>query len=522
MSKDTIYGKIYSAMSETNSQQHGSNTIHTLYIGCFVAIVLSAVILRMYKAYYTGVIYDEALTYFRFARDFNSAVSDYSTTNNHLLNSVLIYLSVNILGQLGSFMGVPAIRLPAFFFGIVYVVSIAVIIESALRNRPLKILVLALCLSNYFIFDLSILARGYAIALGAVYCELLLVILYPTLLKDYDKSMVFLLSALNFIALGAMLTSLYTIVPLNLAFLAVMYHTKNDCAAADKPSGAFKKVLLKKVFEMGSAIMCFSSLPLALLYIKVITTIISAAAVKSEINEAPATILNALITEGLFSKWGFHLWNLENITRAIMLPVMLILAVLFILNIIVNKKTLTPAALIILSVLAASFSLAYIAHTAAGLSLGFTRNHVFWLPLIVLTAGIIADGALDCRIIGQVFMRAGTCLICLILIVLTAGPLASLRVVTTYDWRTQSVVGPLLRELKKTDATRRWRVGFSDKLDFNLFPYLFYNGEAYRISDSDVAVYHISEQNQHPENPYEYDLFKKFDCIVVLAARTQR
>ncbi|WP_420266666.1 hypothetical protein [Candidatus Magnetominusculus dajiuhuensis] len=497
--------------------RHSSNVIHKLYIGCFVAIVLSAVILRMYKACYTGVIYDEALTYFRFARDFNSAVSDYSTTNNHLLNSVLIYLSVNIFGQLGNFMGVPAIRLPAVVFGIVYVVSIAIIIEAALRSRPLKLLVLALCLSNYFIFDLSILARGYAIALGAVYCELLLVIFYPTLLKDYDKSMVFLLSALNFIALGAMLTSLYTIVPINLAFLAVMYHTKNACVATGKPSGAFKKV-----FEMGSAIMCFSSLPLALLYINVIKTIISAAAVNSEINEAPATILKALITEGLFSKWGFHLWNLEMITRAIMLPVMLILAVLFILNIIVNKKTLTPAALIILSVLAASFSLAYIAHTAAGLSLGFTRNHVFWLPMIVLAGGIIADGALDARIIGTWFMRAGTCLVCLVLIILTAGPLASLHVVTTYDWKPQSVVGPLLRELKKIDATRRWRVGFSDKLQFDLFPYLFYNGEAYRISDSDVAVYPISEQNQHPENLYEYDLFKKFDCIVALASRPRR
>ncbi|MBF0487959.1 MAG: hypothetical protein HQK98_07335 [Nitrospirae bacterium] len=515
-------------MPGTNSQQHGrsivhgSIIIHKLYIGCFVAVVLSAVILRMYKACYTGVIYDEALTYFRFARNFNSAVSDYSTTNNHLLNSVLIYLSVNIFGRLGNFMGVPAIRLPAVFFGIIYVVSIALTIETALRNRPLKLLVLTLCLSNYFIFDLSILARGYAIALGAVYCELFLVILYPTLLKDYDKSMVFLISALNFTALGAMLTSLYTIVPINLAFLAVMYHTKNACAATSKPYGPVKNILLKKVFEMGSAIMCFSSLPLALLYINVIKTIISAAVVNSEINEAPATILKALITECLFSKWGFHLWNFEMIIRDIMLPTMLILIALFILNIMVKKRTLTPAALIILSVLATSFLLACGAHAAAGLSLGFTRNHVFWLPMIVLTGGIIADGALDARIIGMWFMRAGTCLICLILIILIAGPLASLHVVTTYDWKPQSVVGPLLRELKKTDATRRWRVGFSDNLEFDLFPYLFYNGEAYSISDSDVAVYPISEQNQHPENLYEYDLFKKFDCIVALASRPRR
>ncbi|MBF0457337.1 MAG: hypothetical protein HQK99_05530 [Nitrospirae bacterium] len=482
-------------MSEENSDK--------LYTGCYIAVVLAAVTLRIYKAYYTGIIYDEALTYFRFARDFNSAVSNYSTTNNHLLNSVFIYLSVKVMGQTGMFIGVPAIRLPAVFFGIVYVASVAVTIEAALRNKTIKILALVACLFNYFIFDLSILARGYAIALGAVYMELMLIVLYP---RYRDRSMVILFSALNFIALGAMLTSLYTIVPLNIAFLAVIYHT-NARQVSDK---AFEKA-----FEMGSMIMCYSSFALAVLYYKVIITIVSASAKNSEINEAPVTILKSLITEGLFSKWRFQVPHLPDI----MLSAMLCLAVLFILNIVVNKKTVTPAAIIIMSVLATSFPLAYIANKTGGLSLGFTRNHVFWLPLIVLTAGIIMEGALAFLVKAGVGVLTSS--IILIAVIMTAGPLMSLHAVTTYDWKPQSVVGPLLRELRKTDAARHWKVGFSDKLEFNLYPYYFYNNEVYRINDSDVSVYHISEKNLSAVSAYKYDLFKEFDCVVVLAGPAQ-
>lgn len=501
------------------TEGHNSKITHKLYIGCFAVIVLLAVILRIYKAYYTGVIYDEALTYFRFSRDFNSAVSNYSSTNNHLLNSVLIYLSVKVFGQSGSFLGVPAIRLPAVVFGIVYVVSIALVIETALKDRLLKILVLGVCLFNYLIFDLTILARGYAIALGAVYLELLVIVLYPTLLKDKANSMVIVFSALNFIALGAMLTSLYTIVPLNLAFLAVMFHhtriTAAQLTASDRPYAALKKTL-----QAGAAIMCLSAVPLALLYNKVFTKIVSASGKHSEVNDTLITILKSLITEGLFTSWEFPVSSILNIIQTIILPLMAALTVLFLLNVTVNKKAPAPAAFIVLSVLAASFLFAYAARTAAGLSLGFTRNHVFWLPLIFLSAGIVMEGASDVRVRALVTLKAGIyAAACMVSVVLIAGPLMSLHAVTTHDWKPQSMVGPLLRQLSKTDPLRRWRVGFSDKLEYNLYPYLFYNNEAYRISDSNAAVYHISEKDLHAGNLYQYDLFKKFDCVVVLAVQ---
>ncbi len=495
-----------------------ASKINRLYLMCFVSIVLLAIVLRVYKAYYTGVIYDEALTYFKFALDINSAVSNYSTTNNHLLNSVLIYLSVEAFGRFDTLLGVPAIRIPAVFFGIVYVISVALTIWHTLRNKTVKIIIMGLCLFNYYVFDLSILARGYAIALGAVFLELLLIILYPTLLKDKDKTMALVFSALNFTALGAMLTSLYTVVPLNLALLGVVYSTSARDAVAGKSRSAFMKA-----FEMGSAIVCVSCVTLGLLYKDVIMAVISISGKNKPINDTPLTILKSLITEGLF-KWESHLSYLQDISPYIILPLTLILTGLFIVNV-ATKKALSVEASIVLLILAASFLLAYTAHKAAALSLGFARNHVFWLPMMFITAGIIMDGALGVfdywRVNSSIFPKAVKYVLSLFVIlssiVLMAGTFASPRVVTTYDWRPQSVVGPLLRQLNKTDPSRRWRLGFSGRMEFNRYPYLYYNNEVYVIEDSNVKVYHISEKERSPGKLYEYEFFKKFDCVVVLA-----
>ncbi|MBF0516986.1 MAG: hypothetical protein HQK97_07695 [Nitrospirae bacterium] len=493
----------------------GAIVTRKLYILSFAAVVLMAVILRIYKAYYTGVIYDEALTYFRFSRSLDSAVSNYSSTNNHVLNSVLIYLSTRGLGQLGSFMWVPAIRLPAVFFGLVYVASISLIIALAIKNRIIKFLLLGACLFNYFLFDLSILARGYALALGAVYLELLLVVLYPTYLRGRDRMMVFLFSGLNFIALGGMLTSFYTIVPVNLAFLAVACHSKIN-------TGLKRPSTLIRAIQTGVAIMCISACALVLLYSRLITKIVSVSGKKSEINNPLSTILTSLTDEGLFLKSQFYHFHPEAIIQLIMLPALAVLAILFILNLLINKKTVTPAAAIIILVLAASFSLAYAARTAGGVSLGFTRNHVFWLPLMFLSVGIITEGALallEPHIITPLALKACIYVLASVIffssIILITGPIASTQVVTTHDWAAQSVVAPLIRQLHKTDPTRHWRLGFSDKLEYNLYPYLFYNAEVYRIIDADIAVYPLSEQALHGGIFYEYDLFKKFDCVVV-------
>ncbi|MCG6553254.1 MAG: hypothetical protein L7F77_13095, partial [Candidatus Magnetominusculus sp. LBB02] len=431
-----------------------------LYAGLFAFVVIFAIVLRIYKAYYTGIIYDEALTYFRFAKDFKSAFSNYSSTNNHLLNSVFIHISVAVFGQRGSFLGIPAIRLPAVFFGIVYTIAISAVIAVTLRDRLLKILILTSCLFNHFIFDLTILARGYAIGMGAVYLELLLIVLYPRHLKGRDKSMVIAMSVLNFMVIGGMLTSVYTIIPLNVVFLAVAFHTK-------KHTGSASPEALKKVFEVGSGILWFSSFALSLLYFQIARTIIEASDELSEVKLSPITILKSLIDDGIFSGCLLHAPP-DTVPLVIIATALLftLLAVLFALN---YKKAATVPALAILSVLTASFSLSCIVYWAAGVSLGFTRNHVFWLPLIILSAGVLADGAKAARAV--LFP-----LIVLILLILTAVSFMSPYVVTINDWRQQSVVGPLLRQLKKTDPGRHWMVGFSDKLPYNLFPYLFYNG----------------------------------------------
>ncbi|MBF0319682.1 MAG: hypothetical protein HQL01_07765 [Nitrospirae bacterium] len=497
--------------------EHNCAVRNRLYLLCFVSIVLAAVILRMYKAYYTGVIYDEALTYFRFARDLNSAVSDYSAPNNHLLNSILIFFSVKAFGQSGTLLGVPAIRIPAVFFGIVYVISVALTIWLTLTNRMARIIVLALCLFNYYVFDLSILARGYAIALGAVYLELLLIVLYLTRLKDKNKTMVFLFSVLNFTALGAMLTSLYTIVPLNLALLAVVYYSERAVHVKQPGHTEIKSKPFKKTFEVGCAILWFSSLTLALLYKSTIKSAIYYSGKSAELSESPGSILKSLIADCMLRRELYE--HTLPIAAAL---VLLILSVLFVINIIIGKSV-SNTALIICSVLSGSILLAYILSTLTRTPMGYTRNHVFWLPLIFLCIGVVADGALalfNLRNVSPIIHKAGKYSLYLIIILISVALIAamapSLHAVNISDWKAQSVVGPLARQLKKTAPLRHWKIGFSEELPYNLYPCQFYMNEVYEIKNSNVAVYHISEHKQSGVRPYEYELFREFDCLVVV------
>ena len=164
-------------MTETNT-----NPIHiilkrlsgkwTVAGALFLIILGIAIGLRVYKAHNTGIIYDEVWTYEDYCTDFHTAVTKYTAENNHVLNSVFIVFTQKIFGSYEHFL-----RIPSLVFGILFCCSLAVIINKTIHSRLFKIVILAVILFNWFIVDLTFLARGYAIALGATFCGMA-VILY--------------------------------------------------------------------------------------------------------------------------------------------------------------------------------------------------------------------------------------------------------------------------------------------------------------------------------------------------------
>ena len=57
-----------------------------------VAVLIAGVVLRVYKAGYTGMIFDEIWTVEDFCKNFHTAVTKFHT-NNHIINSIFIVLT---------------------------------------------------------------------------------------------------------------------------------------------------------------------------------------------------------------------------------------------------------------------------------------------------------------------------------------------------------------------------------------------------------------------------------------------
>ncbi len=169
-----------------------------------VIVMFLGIGVRVYKMHCTGIVADEAWTYRDFCKDLQAAVTNFKSTNNHVLNSILIVLTRKVLGEYEHF-----IRMPALLFGGLFCIAVANIIQKTITSSVLKIVLLLLILMNWFIVDLTYLARGYAIALGATFAGIAVLInLLSRTAEDAKVNwlVVILLIAMNFLALGSMLS----------------------------------------------------------------------------------------------------------------------------------------------------------------------------------------------------------------------------------------------------------------------------------------------------------------------------
>lgn len=115
------------------------------------------------RAYLLSITHDEALTFLSHAsRSFGDIFKDTGLfkSNNHLINTVLIKIFVNIFG-LSEFV----VRIPALLGFALYLVSSLKILRLFLKGA-LGTVGLALLALNPFMIDLFSCARGYSLGLG--------------------------------------------------------------------------------------------------------------------------------------------------------------------------------------------------------------------------------------------------------------------------------------------------------------------------------------------------------------------
>ena len=146
----------------------------------------------------------------------------FTTTNNHVLNSVLMYYAHKYFSFYEHF-----IRIPSLSAGIMFSLSIAYVVYKTVRSRALQVAALALVSLVPFVFNYSFLARGYSFALAGIFAEIAFVLwLFDHKIKfRYWPIPVVVISLMNFLAFGAMLSSILLLAAFNITFI-LLYSPK--------------------------------------------------------------------------------------------------------------------------------------------------------------------------------------------------------------------------------------------------------------------------------------------------------
>jgi uncharacterized membrane protein len=166
--------------------------------------------------------YDESATFlYNASRPLVVAVSYYNSPNNHLFHTLLVHLAHSIFGSAPW-----AVRLPAFFFGVLLVPA-TFLVARLYFNRYAALLAAALAASSSALVEYSALARGYTIL---CFFTLLLFALGAYLRRNSDAFAWFifaLAAALGFYTVPVMLYP-FGIIAL-LLFASIVMQNRGRC-----------------------------------------------------------------------------------------------------------------------------------------------------------------------------------------------------------------------------------------------------------------------------------------------------
>lgn len=481
-----------------------------------VIVMFLGIGFRVYKMHCTGIVADEARTYRDFCTDLQTAVTNFKSTNNHVLNSILIILTRKVLGNYEHF-----IRIPALLFGGLFCIAVANIIQKTISSSVLKIVLLLLILMNWFIVDLTYLARGYAIALGAAFVGI--AVLINLLSRDAEDAkvnwlVVIFLVAMNFFAFGSMLSSLSMVLSINLAYLVLIILGSMKLG---------RKALIHAIIRV-IVIVSGSALSLCLLYHRVYSQIIRRSKSKEFEVEPFHEYLKKMLWEPLIyidKFWMKYTKLVYNVSLVLLVVCAMICLLAFFSRLKASKKrspSLASPAIVILLLSGCVLLFMFIQTVVFGMSLGLPRNGVFLLPLVLIGSGILMDRAANAllRIKILPFILRSVCIVLLAILFFLNLPSPRAVDVRPYDWGKQSSVGPLVRMLRQIDPDKDWKIKLTSPylaaLEGPLKYYAKFGYNVERVTkDFDVLVL--------PEHPpdgrfvyFENEFFEDHHCRITV------
>jgi len=488
----------------------------------YLSIALITVIgLRLYKAHYTGIVFDEAWTFDTFCINFKTVFTEYHT-NNHILNSAFIVLTKMFLAGYEHYP-----RIPAVLFGILFCTALMDIVNQTIKSSMLKFVVSMLILLNWFIFDLTYLARGYAIALGVTFGSMALLLRWFSKSQEQGKNMwkiVFVLKVMNFLAMGSMLSSLSIVLTLNLAFVLFTIF----------PLLKQKRKNWKKTLAGLLVLVTGSAVSLYLIYQHIFSKVLRFG--KRFEQEPFSNYMTKALKQPLIYFDHFRIrFNIALFNWALILVCVCI--VIYLISIIIkltktkkiNFSSFRNPFMLVLLFTGSVFLLMFVQNMFFGISLGMPRNGVFLLVLVLLSSGILVDQTISAfsgirMFYLRSFFQCALHLICVVIVALLCYlNLPSLKAVDIRitDWSEQSVVGPLARTLRKIDPEKTWKIRLKRQTRpcrRSIWYYAKFGHRLKYVPDSeknyDLFIIPLSSMSQ-PVVLFQKNRFIDYHCMII-------
>ena len=508
-------------------QQRPAPPDHTAKFFCVGLILLLSVTiaLKIFKSDYAGVTYDESMSCYYFGAGVDKALHPTTIsnkvvpiTNNHVLNSIFM----NVAGKLFPWYE-HYIRIPSLAAGILFSCVLAYIVHRIIHFRWLRWVLFAWISLVPFIFDYSYMARGYAYALMALFGQFALVLwwLKHKIHFRFWLIPVLSISLLNFLAFGAMLSSLFYLLAFNAVFVLLFSgqifgeppERKRNSILLIATSfilgallitivsflifgeiypalylllGAFFFFHSKSIFPrpptskitpillLGLSILLISSLTSFLLYrgsYEFLAGDVGFKDISGRWSGWPSfiSLLYQILIDDVFAPRDL----VGKIILTAVAAVTFLSIGFHIFRLVKRDKQITirkylqqdeSVTLFVLTTLV-TLGLLFIYGVIIKRSIGLDRNNIFLIPLVLLCLGVILDRSVSALKKKTPRYISGIITTVLCLAVLVHHP------PSTHYISAASISGPLLRQLKAIDPDRTWDIGFSQQA--RLFPMAF-------------------------------------------------
>ncbi len=478
-------------------------------------VLLICIIFRIYKALAITVVNDEIWTYFAFATDIHTALTKFTSTNNHLLNSLIMSLMKN-----SGIMYSQLIRIPTLICSIVFCWSVYRILTHTVRTRYIIAIFLAGILLNRTLCDYSFLARGYAYSLMSF--SLILMILVKSwntgadsfLLKKRCTALVVLL---NFISLGALSSSLTFIFALNVVYLIGII--KNSS----------KEERLKQVLFNVTALAIGTGALTVLFYWQVIPKLIDQAnsfGDRFNRNRGLYKYLTLILFDPFITK---ELW-LKQFTRAVGYAFFAYIPIATALTYrkLYKASKFKDIAIYISNPIVLTFFITLtvmaIQRHVLGVSLGMPRNSLYLLLLFMLLLAILFDVLTIQLSSKHILPKTGIIMLVFLFMVSASSPL-SFEVYEVGIFR-DGMTKKFLTQLHQIDPAKQWRIKYSERIDFIIeAPCRYYNLFGYNnitVDDNSYDLY-ICRDTEIPENTtlaeFCPEIYNYYHCQIFISPK---